>query len=173
MVCIRRHVTIAILAFTAQYGHASLLPYLFSQGMDIFPNIYEVCHPVTALTNGRASCLYDSMTLTCTGNCDDTYRFPDRNISVMLTCDAFNGWSTASSFDACVSSTGTGTGTGNCVANNDDCRQRPNGDYQFCGDCHYFVSCADDGSFVRQCPISLQFDDNAKRCMVTSTTCSV
>lgn len=52
-----------------------------------------------------------------------------------------------------------------------ECRFKGQGDYQACTGCHYYLTCAPSGEFVRPCPANLVFDDNLKACSMRSSTC--
>ncbi|OWF47671.1 uncharacterized protein LOC110454060 isoform X2 [Mizuhopecten yessoensis] len=52
-----------------------------------------------------------------------------------------------------------------------DCRNLQLGDYQSCTGCHYYLTCAPSGDFVRPCPANLIFDFNSKACVARSGTC--
>ncbi|KAK3107756.1 hypothetical protein FSP39_021594, partial [Pinctada imbricata] len=58
-----------------------------------------------------------------------------------------------------------------CVGRVADCKILPNGDFQTCGDCHFYASCSEGYIYVRPCPVSLVFDSIAQRCLYTSSTC--
>ncbi|XP_056005434.1 SCO-spondin-like isoform X2 [Ostrea edulis] len=58
----------------------------------------------------------------------------------------------------------------NCVK---DCRNMANGDYQSCWTCRGFIKCAHGTLYNMSCPGVLVWDDNAKQCLYTSTTCSL
>lgn len=48
-----------------------------------------------------------------------------------------------------------------------------NGDYQSCWTCRGFIKCAHGTLYNMSCPGVLVWDDNAKQCLYTSTTCSL
>jgi hypothetical protein len=59
-----------------------------------------------------------------------------------------------------------------CIAKSLDCKHLSNGDYQTCGDCHFFASCSEGYVYVRPCPVYLVFDSILRQCMYTSQTCA-
>ncbi|XP_056019716.1 uncharacterized protein LOC130054311 [Ostrea edulis] len=65
---------------------------------------------------------------------------------------------------------------GNCILNqnNDGCRGRPNGHYHSCWSCHNYFTCSNYNTYTRLCnPRSYVFDDNAKKCLQKSSTCTL
>jgi len=58
-----------------------------------------------------------------------------------------------------------------CLTGQTDCGVLPEGDYQSCQGCHYYVTCAPSGVFTRPCPAQLVWDDNLKTCQGRSSTC--
>lgn len=57
---------------------------------------------------------------------------------------------------------------GSCVS---DCKYWEDGHYQSCETCQGYVSCSNQVYYKRTCPANLVWDDNAKQCLYTSTTC--
>jgi len=55
-------------------------------------------------------------------------------------------------------------GIGSCVG-------VPDGNYQDCFSCKYYVSCSGQRYFRRPCPFPLCWDDRRKLCLWASTTC--
>jgi len=52
------------------------------------------------------------------------------------------------------------------------CHGHPIGDYQSCAGCHYYCTCLGNIRYdKRPCPANLIWDDNAKRCLGSSSTC--
>src|SRR6218665_1126911 len=52
-----------------------------------------------------------------------------------------------------------------------DCYSTPNGNYQWCGRCDYFLQCSGGSEYYTECPSDLYYDDSTKSCEVSSTTC--
>ncbi|KAL8611180.1 hypothetical protein ACOMHN_064470 [Nucella lapillus] len=61
--------------------------------------------------------------------------------------------------------------SGPCLQEERDCRGSANGDYQYCGLCHYYSTCSHGYFFVRPCPEQLQFDSRHGLCDYHSATC--
>ncbi|KAJ8316503.1 hypothetical protein KUTeg_006517 [Tegillarca granosa] len=59
----------------------------------------------------------------------------------------------------------------NCIGSQIDCINKPNGDYQTCGACHFYASCSEGYVYVRPCPTNLLFDLRTRRCEFKSDTC--
>lgn len=57
---------------------------------------------------------------------------------------------------------------GSCVS---DCTHWVDGHYQSCETCQGYVSCSNQILYKRRCPPNLVWDDHAKQCLYTSTTC--
>ncbi|XP_062607825.1 uncharacterized protein LOC134269637 [Saccostrea cucullata] len=49
----------------------------------------------------------------------------------------------------------------------------PNGHYQSCESCRKYVTCSNENMYDRDCPGVLVWDDVAKQCLYTSTTCNI
>ncbi|KAL3884579.1 hypothetical protein ACJMK2_024711 [Sinanodonta woodiana] len=45
------------------------------------------------------------------------------------------------------------------------------GEYQYCPDCRKYVACSNGNKYIMPCPANLVWDDNLKRCELTSSTC--
>ncbi|KAI0237327.1 hypothetical protein LSAT2_012188, partial [Lamellibrachia satsuma] len=61
-----------------------------------------------------------------------------------------------------------GTSPGDCIS---CCNGVPDGNYQSCNGCNVYASCG--GGILydnRPCPATLEWDDNAKNCVVSSST---
>ncbi|KAK7492410.1 hypothetical protein BaRGS_00016283, partial [Batillaria attramentaria] len=81
-----------------------------------------------------------------------------------ITCEERLGVNVSRTLPACV--------TGFCLQEENDCHQMPNGDYQYCGNCHYFSTCSEGYFYVRPCPEHLVYDSLADLCNYKSSTCS-
>merc|ERR1740137_462884 len=53
------------------------------------------------------------------------------------------------------------------------CSGLPNGDYQLCTKCNFYATCSGRRLFERPCPEALVWDDVAKICQGTSSTCFI
>ncbi|KAK3596736.1 hypothetical protein CHS0354_036360 [Potamilus streckersoni] len=53
----------------------------------------------------------------------------------------------------------------------DSCFGVKNGYYQYCLSCQQYVTCVYGIMYIRPCPDDLEWDDEAKKCVWTSTTC--
>ncbi|XP_067667423.1 uncharacterized protein [Haliotis asinina] len=51
------------------------------------------------------------------------------------------------------------------------CTGQSIGNYQYCQTCKKFLTCVNNVKVVQDCPPSLVWDNNSKRCEITSTTC--
>lgn len=60
---------------------------------------------------------------------------------------------------------------GGCLSKQTSCNFKPEGDYQSCSGCHYYMTCAASGVYTRPCPANLNWDDNKKTCEMRSSTC--
>merc|ERR1711860_251016 len=172
--------TLAVLSVVLAFStcHGFLADVLNSLG-NIDPFLIEFCQPLDAPANGKVSCEYRPTELMCQATCNAGYSMA-AGTSMTKTCrtDANLWGAEAAMFPACTSNGQTGqTGTvpvvkpGNCVSSLSECIARGNGDYPSCTGCHQFVSCANDGIHIQDCPNNLRFDDTMKRCVYASSTC--
>ena len=78
--------------------------------------------------------------------------------------------STTCGTNACSDTDCTGDDCVDCVSS---CENMPDGDYQSCNGCNVYVTCSNEIIHDnRPCPDGLIWDDNLKRCQLTSDTCN-
>ncbi|KAL3886806.1 hypothetical protein ACJMK2_026775, partial [Sinanodonta woodiana] len=53
------------------------------------------------------------------------------------------------------------------------CVGKTNGNYQYCPDCHHYMTCIDGTKYIMPCPSHLLWDDQNKTCFWTSSTCTM
>ncbi|KAL3884544.1 hypothetical protein ACJMK2_024678 [Sinanodonta woodiana] len=63
------------------------------------------------------------------------------------------------------------TNTASSASCVDSCHGVTNGYYQYCSNCHQYVTCVYGIMYIRPCPDDLVWDDEAKKCIWTSKTC--
>ncbi|XP_076438599.1 uncharacterized protein LOC143277607 [Babylonia areolata] len=124
--------------------------------------------------SGAVNCERNATHVVCTAYCLDNRVFPDLGPALDLTCDPDVGVFTHTPLPACVERNTTVPPlniSGPCMREEGDCSQTSNGDYQYCGDCHYFSTCSQGYFFLRPCPEQLQFDSHQGLCDYHSATC--
>lgn len=52
------------------------------------------------------------------------------------------------------------------------CTSNPNGNYQWCGSCQWFIQCSSGNTYYQPCPANLYYSHNVGGCAATSTTCT-
>ncbi|KAK6172152.1 hypothetical protein SNE40_015879 [Patella caerulea] len=52
------------------------------------------------------------------------------------------------------------------------CTDVPGGDYQYCGKCTTYITCSNGALYERPCAGGLQWDQTARNCVFSSSTCS-
>ncbi|XP_069115567.1 uncharacterized protein [Argopecten irradians] len=166
---------------------AYALPFdLLGDPLYIDANLIAVCQPIDAPVNGRVYCAYGIGNLTCTASCENGFASDSNMMFNTMTCEYEKPFA-ATSFGDCRTAVPTlaptlspavtdspvvgPVTTGACIHNVLECGTNE-GDYQACTDCSKYVTCSVNGATLRDCPVSLVWDDNLKRCERTSTTCA-
>lgn len=133
------------------------------------------CKMTVIPAGGAVNCESNGTIVVCTAYCLDGLVFGSVGPAVDMTCDAHSGLFTHTPLPPCVQgdtmSTATTNITGTCLQGEHDCIHTSNGDYQYCGNCHYFSTCSEGYFFVRPCPAHLQYDSQRAQCNYESTTC--
>lgn len=136
----------------------------------------EVCKTPGPPTDGVVYCEGTISELVCTAQCRDGFEFSTKDTLIKKACDKRDGkWITGQIYPPCVPLPTTLPATPvtdkNCIGSQIDCINKPNGDYQTCGACHFYASCSEGYVYVRPCPTNLLFDLRTRRCEFKSDTC--
>ncbi|KAK7105791.1 uncharacterized protein [Littorina saxatilis] len=126
--------------------------------------------------SGAVNCERNGTHVVCTAYCLENLVFSKLpGPAIDLTCDPKIGLFSHTPLPPCVernTSVPFVNISGPCVQEEGDCFYVQNGDYQYCGDCHYFSTCSEGYFFVRPCPEHLQYDSRLALCDYHSSTCN-
>ncbi|XP_033758451.1 uncharacterized protein LOC117340787 [Pecten maximus] len=159
---------------------------LLGDPLYIDSNLISVCQPLDAPVNGRIYCAYSMSNLTCTASCDNGFEADANMMFNSMTCEYQKPFATKA-FGACRMAVPTmaptlppaftnspvvgPVHTGRCIHNVIECGT-DEGDFQACTDCSKYVTCSVNGATLRDCPVSLVWDDSTKTCERQSSTCA-
>ncbi|XP_048253932.1 uncharacterized protein LOC124132996 [Haliotis rufescens] len=138
-----------------------------------------LCEPMLPPKHGMTSCEKQGQTVVCTFTCQRGFMFETNKlkkpVAIKRTCDMSVGLYDYGPVPRCVergqSVSSNANITGFCIESLEDCDELGNGDYQFCGDCHFFCTCSEHIYYVRACPAQLKFDSKSHLCDFYSSTC--
>ncbi|XP_012940945.1 uncharacterized protein LOC101856748 [Aplysia californica] len=139
-------------------------------------NEQRSCKPLSPPPFGVVNCEVDGGQMFCTGYCLGDRVFQGEGPVLTRTCTETTARFDLPDFPPCADRDATELPfvniTGFCMETEEDCLNIENGDYQYCGDCHYFSTCSHGYLYVRTCPASLQFDSINRLCDYKSRTCT-
>ncbi|OWF43623.1 Lactadherin [Mizuhopecten yessoensis] len=138
-----------------------------------------MCNSILPPKNGVINCEDRGTSLVCTALCKNGWAFTTGDFLVNKRCDLnTHTWTDDQPFPACyrlpyvTTTTSLKPMTHDCIGSADDCHRKVNGDYHTCDNCHYFASCSEGYTYVRECPDNLVFDAVIGSCQYRSTTCT-
>ncbi|KAK3730790.1 hypothetical protein RRG08_030630 [Elysia crispata] len=133
------------------------------------------CEPLQPPRGGAVNCEINGDRMLCTAYCLGDASFTGGDPVLSRTCYENIGQFGGEDFPDCVGESSVTPPrvnvSGFCMEQEIDCEQIDNGDYQYCGDCHYFSTCSHGFLYIRACPALLKFDSINGLCDYHSTTC--